>query len=630
MKTISFTFPSKQYDCGVLLYSKETYKLLRKLPFRAKQKIGNLNRMTVTLEEDYLYQFYEGEKKQPDPKGRAFVSPKKYGQLKSLDDIFTVPVNLDNPMAGDMAVFDWEGTENPQIPYENAMVYCMHVRGFTKHSSSKVKAPGTFAGVMEKIPYLKETGVTTLEFQPIYEFVELCKKEKEYDKISGMPYLMGDIHGDEPERLNYWGYTKGYYYAPKQAYASDADAVTELRTLIRELHRNGMEAVLQFYFPKEVNTMEIPEILRFWVMNYHVDGFHLMGENLPVEQIAKDPILAATKLWYYWFDENAIYEKREVPEYKNLALVRDDYLYDMRKFLRGDESCVPAVMHHFKTIPVKMGCIHYMSNYCGFTLMDLVSYETKHNQENGEENRDGGDYHCSWNCGVEGSSRKKKILKLRRQQLKNIYAMLFFSQSTPRIFMGDEFGNSQQGNNNPYCQDNDIAWLNWNDLKKNEDLYAFFTSMAALRREHPILHPASEAKMMDYISCGFPDLSYHGETAWRPRMDQQSRQLGVMYCGQYARKADRSEDQLMYLAMNMHWEDHELALPRLSKMKKWELVFATCEASENKEKAVAAEEKNVVEASDVGKVEELNKTIENPPTVLVPARSMTLYIASDC
>ena len=195
-------------------------------------------------------------------------------------------------------------------------------------------------------------------------------------------------------------------------------------------------------------------------------------------------------------------------------------------------------------------------------------------------NRDGSDYNCSWNCGEEGSSRKKKILKLRLQQLKNACCLLFFSQSTPRIFMGDEFGNSQKGNNNPYCQDNSVTWLDWRDQERHSELLAFFKSLVELRRSLPILHPAEEAKMMDTISCGYPDLSFHGQTAWRPQLEGYSRKLGVMYCGLYGKK----DGEFLYLAMNMHQEPQELALPRLAKGKKWKLSFSTCEEMRTGEK----------------------------------------------
>lgn len=571
-KTYQFTLVSSAEDCGIILYDRKTGKETERRPFLPENRMGRKNRLLTRIPEgEHLYQFYEGNTRRPDPQGRAFVTAKKYGEAKASQDLYTV---LETP------AFDWQGTKKPQIPYRDSLVYCLHVRGFTKHFSSKVNSKGTFQGVTEKIPYLRSIGVTTLEFQPIYEFVErpVCRSDgqpAEDPAKPGMPVNKAAESRTEQDgsgRVNYWGYTGGFYYAPKADYAL-GDPVTDCKRMIRELHRNGMEAVLQFYFPREYNPMDIPAVLRFWAEEYRVDGFHLIGERLPAEQIARDPELADTKIWYYQFDDGEVYGKRENPVFKTLGLVRDDYLYDCRRFLKGDENCIPAMMYHMRAIPLRMGRLHYLSSYWGFTLMDTVSYDFKHNEANGEENHDGTDVNFSWNCGEEGVSRKKKIRKLRIQQMKNAYCLLFFSQSTPRIFMGDEFGNSQKGNNNPYCQDNETAWLNWKDMDRNRELLDFFRMLSELRRSLPVLHPESEAKLMDTISCGYPDLSFHGQTAWRPQMEWYSRQLGVMYCGLYG----KDNGCFLYLAMNMHQESHELALPRLAKNKSWELSFSTCE-----------------------------------------------------
>lgn len=553
-RTYQFTYAGETQDCGVLLYDKSTGAMIRRIPFSETDRIGRLYRTKVNAYEignQCIYQYYDGEKRSPDEKGRLFCAAKKYGEAKGTEDIYTVLQTSD---------FDWQGTVNPRIRYEDSLVYCLHVRGFTKHASSGVKARGTFAGVIEKIPYLKDLGVTCLEFQPIYEFNERPKALT--NRMTGM---------EEAPRLNYWGYTKGYYYAPKADYAKE-EATVECKRMIRELHRNGIEIVMQFYFPEEFNPMEIPAVLHFWVEEYHVDGFHLIGENLPSEWIARDPELSETKLWYYQMDPVKIFGKNAKPKNKVLGLVRDDFLYDVRRFLKGDEGMVNAMMYHLRNLPPVVGRLHYLTTYWGFTLMDMVSYDYKHNEQNGEENHDGTDYNCSWNCGEEGFSRKKKIQSLRLTQMKNALTLLFFAQSTPRIFMGDEFGNSQKGNNNPYCQDNEVTWLNWKNVEKNHELYDYFKMLSEFRRRNSVLRPREEAKMMDTISCGYPDLSYHGMTAWRPQMEWNSRQLGVMYCGQYGEK---NEEAFIYLAMNMHWEPHSLAFPRLPKGEYWEPLFAS-------------------------------------------------------
>ena len=620
MRTVIFSLASGGKECGVLLYEKGTYRLLNRLPFQDRHRIGRLWRMSVTLEADFLYQYYEGDRRFPDPKGRCFVSPIPYGGEKREEDIYTA-------LQGDAASleecsketdhFEWQESHCPKVPYEDSLVYCLHVRGFTKHSSSGVRAPGTFAGVIEKIPYLKKTGVTTLEFQPVYEFNE-CVKPVKYTQDS-LTHVSGDNKDSVNSRINYWGYIKAYYFAPKSAYSYGPDPVKECKTMIRELHKQGLEVILQFYFPREFNPLDILEVLRFWVVNYKVDGFRLMGEELPAMLLAQDPLLAETKLWYENLQDKALCDKDGAAGQKYLGLMRDDYLYDMRRFLKGEEGCIPAVMYHLRSIPQNIGRIHYLTSYWGLTLMDLVSYDRKHNEENGEDNRDGGKENYSWNCGEEGPTRKRKVMKLRRQQYRNALMLLFFSQSTPRIFMGDEFGNSQKGNNNPYCQDNEITWLDWQDFKKNHKLYEFFTYLAALRREHPILHPRDEMKMMDYISCGYPDYSYHGETAWKPNMDSHSRQLGIMYCGQYAVKTDRSRDDMLYLAINMHWEEHALALPRLEKGMDWRLVISTCEDMGELSNDMKKEE------NDKQKKNSGNERMSKLPTVVLPPRTIAVY-----
>jgi len=562
-KGVRFAYASKAASCGIILYNKDTGRLLRREPFLVEEQIGNVYcKYLDDIEADKIsYLFYEDDRKVPDPYAREFHFRTGYGRPKNDGDMKAVIPS---------GYFDWGEDANPRLKYSESIVYCMHVRGFTAHFSSRVAHRGTYLGVMEKIPYLKETGITTLELQPCYEFLEL-----EENAAPVQDNFLQEKPADP--KLNYWGYKKGYYYAPKANYAAGEDASAEFKELVKELHKNRMEVVMQFYFPRGIKTAEIPDILRFWVIEYHVDGFHLMGEKLPVELIASDPLLADTKLWYYGFDTGEIYGGNEEPRFKNLAVYHDEYLYSMRRMLKGDDNMLESMLYQLRRIPQKMGRIHYMSNYYGFTMADMVSYDYKHNEANGENNRDGSDYNCSWNCGEEGPSRKLKIKKLRKSQLKNAFAMLLFTQSTPLIFMGDEFGNSQKGNNNPYCQDNAVTWLDWRDLEKNGEIYDFWKNLTAFRKEHPILCGEKEASLMDYASCGYPDISYHGQNAWQPQTQGYNRHIGIMYCGKYARKPDGGEDDFLYFAVNMHWESHELALPRLPKGAHWETAFYTAQ-----------------------------------------------------
>lgn len=613
---VRFSFVSREEDCGVLIYDRKTGRKLKKIAFDPRERIGNVHCKYLTgfAPEDIAYQFYEGERIVPDRFARRFCGQFVYGKEHRITEWKAVFADQK---------FDWEGDVCPRIPYSECVCYCAHVRGFTRHVSSGVEHRGTFLGMAEKLDYLKESGITTVELQPAYEFAEIPGNEERgaFPGIRKADYraAVADPDMPFPKRCNYWGYKEGYYYAPKSAYAAGEDCCTEFKEMVKAFHKRGMEVIMQFYFPRTVKVLEITDILKFWVLEYHVDGFHLMGENLPVDLIAADELLADTKLWYYYFNTEQIYGAQEQPARCNLAVYGDDYLYAMRKYLKGDENMLDTVLEQMRRIPQKMGRIHYMSNYYGFTLMDMVSYDRKHNEANGEENRDGNDFNYSWNCGEEGTSRRKKVLSLRHKQIKNAMVLLLFSQSTPLIFMGDEFGNSQKGNNNPYCQDNPITWLDWNDLHKNSDLYEFWKKLTALRREHPILHPEYALKIMDYISCGYPDLSYHGQSAWRARMDSYNRHIGIMYCGKYAKRGRDREDDFFYLALNMYWEPNKLAMPKLPAGLKWQPVLSTWEEPVLRHAAPPAGE------VPRGMTENTENSSEKE--IVIPGRSCAVYVS---
>ena len=596
---VRFSFASRSSSCGVMLYDRKTERLLKKIPFTEEERIGHVYSKTVNdIDPDSsTYLFFEGDRLVPDERARIFPRKIPYGKSRDAEDMKAGFVT---------GSFEWGQDRFPRLPYHRVIGYCMHVRGFTRHASSNVKGRGTFAGIVEKLPYLKEIGVTTVELQPAYEFAEVPVREKEAVPVPHMKKA-GILETSESGKLNYWGYKKGYYYVPKASYAFSDDATVEFKEMVRAFHAHDMEVVMQFYFPDSVRRTEIIEILRFWVVEYHVDGFHLLGENLEVDLLAADDLLADTKLWYYRFNTDFIFGRNEEPPYPHVAEYNDAWYYDMRRFLKGDAGMLGGMLYHMRHIPEKAGCIHYMSNYYGFTLADMVSYDEKHNAANGEENRDGNDYNCSWNCGEEGPSRRQAVRKLRLKQLKNAMSLILLSQSTPLIFMGDEFGNTQKGNNNPYCQDNAVTWLDWNGREKNSALLDFWKMLVDFRRKYPILSPGREMRLMDYIACGYPDLSYHGQSAWCPQTEGNSRQIGIMLCGKYARSGDSEEDGFLYLAVNMHWVTHELALPRLPKGMMWRKAFST----ESQEAGTGT-----------GTGEE-----ETEPTRAVPPRSMAMYVS---
>lgn len=542
---IHFTFVSRQKECGVAIFDRKTGEEIQRLAFCEKEASGFVHHLELTSYDpsEISYLFYEQDELVPDPYACKYTGCNEYGKKRGDSDLKALFVEDE---------YDWEEDSRPKLNYNDVIVYCMHVRGFTAHQSSGVKHRGTFWGIEEKIPYLKEIGITTIELQPAYEFNENMESSKP------------SVERRE-SKLNYWGYKSGFYCAPKAAYCATASPEKEFKDLVKELHRNGMEIIMQFYFPREINRMDIPGILEFWANEYHVDGFRVMGENLDIDFVTSNPYIADRKLWIGDFS-------REHPYQDHLAVYNDRYADTMRRFLKGDDNQLEAALYQMRSIPKEIGRIHYLTNYYGFTLADLVSYNYKHNEANGEMNRDGNDYNLSWNCGEEGDTRSLKIKKLRKQQIKNGIALLLLTQSTPLIFMGDEFGNSQKGNNNPYCQDNNITWLDWRCIQKNRDIFDFWKSMMEFRKNHSLIHPALENKVMDTLSCGMPDLSYHGESAWKYDVSPGVRSAGILLCGKYSTD-DHRED--IYIGINMHWEVRQLALPKIARNMRWDPVLST-------------------------------------------------------
>lgn len=419
--------------------------------------------------------------------------------------------------------YDWEGDTPLHIPYNEVTAYSLHVRGFTMHSSSKARHKGTFAGVAEKIPYLKELGINQIHCMPVYEFEE-C-----------MQYT------------NYWGYGDAFFFAPKSAYSVSGDGVSELKDMVKACHKAGIEVVLEMPFTDKTPKQLMVECLRYYMLDYHIDGFILNPAVAPMETLYGDPILKKTKIMRHDMGFQTV----------------------MRRFLKGDEGMVGEVIYWLRHNSRPDGIFNSITCHNGFTLNDLVSYDGKHNEANGENNQDGPDYNYSWNCGAEGPSRKKAVNELRRRQMRNAFFLLLLAQGTPCVLAGDEFANSQKGNNNVYCQDNPTGWLDWNKAAKEQELFHFVKELIALRKKHPVLYPPKEAEGTDMLCCGMPDVSYHGENAWKVPSEVSSRQLGVFYYGAYA------DDEDCFVVYNMHWLPHTFALPSLAKGRKWYVAAST-------------------------------------------------------
>lgn len=589
----------KKTGFGIILYDRKNKSGI-KIPFPEEFKRGNVYSMLLEGYQDRScsYLFYQGDELIQDPYAMALENDRSYGEKKDSPSRCKVQEHI----------YDWTGDVSLTYPFEDSIIYMMHVRGFTRHKSSGVKYKGTYAGMVEKIPYLKDLGITAVLLMPSYEFDEVFKEEQfmsmeqaaaEYSGLN----LKESNKSDMPVRINYWGYQEGLYFVPKYAYSYNKDAVTEFKDMVKAMHQNGIEVMMQFYFPALISHIMITEVLKYWVLVYHIDGFQLMGVDIPMQMLRREPLFAQTKLIGekddYSVNISEAEQSDKEPIYKNFAYLNDAFMYDMRKLLKGDANMVDSLMAFCRKNYEDRGVINFIARQNGFCLYDLVSYNNKHNEANGENNKDGTDENYSWNCGVEGKTRKKGVVELRMRQMKNALSFVMLSQGTPLICSGDEFANSQDGNNNPYCQDNSVCWLQWNRLNTNKELFNFIKQLINLRKSHSILHMRAPLIGMDYASCGFPDISFHGKDAWIPETGTQSRSLGIMYCGLYGEDEGLTDNCLLYMAVNMHWEPYHFGLPQISKGLEWTQLMTTYEPAQKykvtgQEKIIEAPPRSIV------------------------------------
>lgn len=557
---VNFAITAKNTSqCKVILYDRETGKE-EQLSFEASQVIGNVHAMSVEGLDyrKYDYNFIVDGNIVTDLYAKSLSGKKEWG---------VQPQNLRGTIIDDD--YDWEGDGPLHHPFDETIIYRLHVRGFTKHKSAKSKHPGTYLGIVDKIPYLKELGITMIELMPAYEFNEVY--------VEKQPTSMKGSFSIPNEKLNYWGYTDGYIFSPKASYAyakESGSEVDEFKYMVKELHKNGIEVSMEFFFPEGTNPTLILDCLHYWVMSYHIDGIHANCEPAVMKMIQTDNLLSDTKIFTYSFAADTdFYNDR--PEIKNLANFNDDFMVTARRFLKGDEDMLNTISYKIKANPPGVAYVNYVANHNTFTLFDMVSYDRKYNEDNGENNNDGAVYNYSWNCGFEGETRKKKVMDLRKKQMKNALALVLLSQGVPMIYAGDEMCNSQKGNNNPYCLDNEISWTNWNTNACAKEIFAYTKAMIKFRKEHKILHMPEELRLMDYKSYGLPDMSYHGSKAWYPDFAHINRHFSAMYCGVYAMEAGRDEEADVYVAYNMHWEPQKFGIPSSRKKKKWELLCTT-------------------------------------------------------
>lgn len=565
---VIFTFECEKEDpCRIVLISKTTQKK-EYIDVPAEFCMGSLRSVAVSgiNPQDYNYLYEINGKEQLDPYARVIVGREKWNdpaREKKTSKLFG---------GFDTTSFAWGADKSPEILKSQMVMYKLHVRGFSMAAKSAAKTRGTFAAVRNKIPYLKDLGITTVELMPVYEFEEMpVKKELEVPdyvkwQSESTDMIQPVVLDKEVKKTNYWGYGEGNYFAVKASYATEPQkASAEFKKLVKTLHENGMECVIEMFFPASVRSNMILAALHFWVKEYHIDGIHIMGESLPMMTIIQDPLLSRTKI----FAADFMGYEDLCRRYKNLYIYKEEYQYGARQLLNHYECDIREFVNQQKKQSEKFGYVNYVANNNGFTLADVFMYADKHNEVNGENNTDGSDYNLSNNYGVEGPTKKRFVNETRRARMRNAFMMLLFAQGVPLILAGDEFGNTQNGNNNAYCQDNEIGWLNWSQFAKYKEDRELLKQLIAFRKQHGLITKEAPFKFNDYRSKGAPDLSYHGEYAWIAQVDPGRKSLGMLYCGAYAPDGQDASD--IYVGYNFYSEEVKLALPILEKKKKWNL-----------------------------------------------------------
>lgn len=612
---ICFTFEGdKESNCAVRLYDRrgKARDKYIDIPVPAEYCIGAVRSICVEHLDDryYDYNYVINGSVVVDPYAKRIIGREKWADYARSNEQYEIRCGFDFEHP------DWTGDHFPEIPRREMVMYKLHVRGFTKDGGATGRAKGTFEGIRERIPYLKELGVTTLELMPAYEFEELVPHQVEEPRMDFAGWapqavagyqLMQQKEKEEQEKIlptiNYWGYGPGNYFAPKASYAAGGSPSAEFRTLIRSLHEAGMECVMEMNFDQQMNPNYIVEVLRYWVSAYHIDGFHLLCSETAVAGVIFDVMLRRTKIFYTHYPETAW---NQTSGYPHLYVYNDDYLYAARKMVNHLEYNMSFWMNQMKKQHPQIGFVNYFSNNNGFTLADVFAYDVKHNQENGEDGKDGSDWNYSSNCGYEGKSRKKKIMQLREGRMKQAIATVLLAQGVPLILAGDEFGNSQNGNNNAYCQDNRVGWVNWKQLERNREYHTFVKTLLAFRKSHPAICSDETYQMNDREGYGMPDLSYHGTNAWSTSIYPSLQSLGMAYGSGYA-----GESADLYIGWNFSDSDTTLALPKAKKNRHWQLAFGEAVVDKEQIRVKAGTVVGFVMAGQLRKKTENNREKNN-------------------
>ena len=619
-------------SCELLLFHRAQEEPFAVLPFPEAYKIGDVYSMIVyglNIDEfEYAYRvdgpycpekglLFDKNKILLDPYAKAVAGQRTWGIR--WDHTYHARVVKDR--------FDWGDMPQSKKELCDLIIYELHVRDFTHHPSSGVQHRGTFSGLMEKIPYLKELGINAVELMPIFEFDE----------------TMNSRTVDGKQLLECWGYNTVGFFAPNSSYAAANEhnqEGTELKTLIKALHDNGIEVILDVVFNHTAegnekgntfsfkgfdnniyymltpdgnyynfsgcgNTLNcnhpvvqqlILECLRYWTINYRVDGFRfdlasILGRNEDgspmnnpplLRTLADDSILSNVKLIAEAWDAGGLYQVGSFPASGRWAEWNGRYRDSLRSYLKGDSwNAWDAAWsisgsgdlyggYYNNTHSNYAGynsCVNFLTCHDGFTLYDLYAYNDKHNEANGWNNTDGANDNRSWNCGAEGETDDPEVLSLRRRMIRNACAVLMCSRGTPMFLAGDEFGNTKFGNNNSYCQDNITSWLDWRMLEKNKDLFEFFKFMIAFRKKHPVIH-----KQLPTSVCGMDPIHTHNLNAEETDIPRDARTFCVSFAGY---DKEKGKDDLIYVAVNTFWEDVTITLPNLHGRGAWHLSVNT-------------------------------------------------------
>lgn len=587
--------------CYLLLYPKDNSQALR-IPMEAK---GNCDTMyTVGIQgldwKNYDYNFeVDGEEvtdtyarkitgreiwadasRRPGEQAAEVFVPLR--EKRKVSQFHGLPALPGNKQAGKEATkvkssfyfsdFKWKDTGYTGIKKEDMVIYKLHVRGFSMGMQGESSQHGTLEAVERKLGYLKSLGITTLLFMPVYEFEEILLLDKSKEQFH------------PKDLINCWGYTAGHYFAPKASYLGKDYNPDNLKRLVQKMHQKQMECILEFYFPPKTNPYLIIDVLRYWHKEYHVDGFRLLGRPEVAELLAYDTRLSGCKLLFEGFREDLAEDSQRFGP--KLFSYNDGFLYGARRILNRQGGSIYEFACQMRRQQEHQGYVNYIAENNGFTLWDVFSYEHKHNEHNREDNQDGIEWNFSGNCGQEGISRKRQVNEMRKRQVKNALAIVFLAQGVPMLWMGDECGNSQRGNNNAYCQDNETGWKEWKRSATVSRLTGYVGQLARIRREFPMLRSPRPFKLQDYQNKGYPDLSYHSDGAWKMDFGMNRAFIGMFYAGAYA-----GAKVSIYVAYNFQAIPQKFALPDGME---WDLLLDT-----SREPAIPKKPENLMDIREV-------------------------------